>query len=99
LRGYDNSTFAKLTNPPLSSIEHIEKWYLADYEECGRAKTRGGEKRPFLAMKGQRPLIAINLDEYYKYITITNNRISAGGGYSGQGGATVVDNGGYFYAL
>lgn len=99
LRGYDNSTFAKLTNPPLSSIEHIEKWYLADYEECGRAKTRGGEKRPFLAMKGQRPLIAINLDEYYKYITITNNRTSAGGGYSGQGGATVVDNGGYFYAL
>lgn len=99
LRGYDNSTFAKLTNPPLSSIDHIEKWYLADYEECGRAKTRGGEKRPFLAMKGQRPLIAINLDEYYKYITITNDRISAGGGYSGQGGATVVDNGGYFYAL
>lgn len=99
LRGYDNSTFAKLTNPPLSSIDHIEKWYLADYEECGRAKTRGGEKRPFLAMKGQRPLIAINLDEYYKYITITNDRIAAGGGYSGQGGATVVDNGGYFYAL
>lgn len=99
LRGYDNSTFAKLTNPPLSSIEHIEKWYLADYEECGRAKTRGGEKRPFLAMKGQRPLIAINLDEYYKYITITNNNTSAGGGYSGQGGATIVDNGSYFYAL
>lgn len=99
LRGYDNSTFAKLTNSPLSSIEHIEKWYLADYEECGRAKTRGGEKRPFLAMKGQRPLIAINLDEYYKYITITNNNTSAGGGYSGQGGATVVDNGSYFYAL
>ena len=99
LRGYDNSTFAKLTNPPLSSIGHIEKWYLADYEECGRARTRGGEKRPFLAMKGQRPLIAINLDEYYKYITITNNNISAGGGYSGQGGNTVVDNGSYFYAL
>lgn len=101
LRGYTNGigTFAPLTNPPLSSVEHIEKWYLADYEECGRAKTRGGEKRPFLAMKGQRPLIAINLDEYYKYITITNNNTSAGGGYSGQGGATVVDNGSYFYAL
>lgn len=101
LRGYTSGigTFAPLTNPPLSSVEHIEKWYLADYEECGRAKTRGGEKRPFLAMKGQRPLIAINLDEYYKYITITNNNISAGGGYSGQGGATVVDNGSYFYAL
>lgn len=101
LRGYTSGigTFAPLTNPPLSSVEHIEKWYLADYEECGRAKTRGGEKRPFLAMKGQRPLIAINLDEYYKYITITNNNTSAGGGYSGQGGATVVDNGSYFYAL
>ena len=101
LRGYTSGigTFTRLTNPPLSSIEHIEKWYLADYEECGRAKTRGGEKRPFLAMKGQRPLIAINLDEYYKYITITNNNISAGGGYSGQAGNTVVDNGSYFYAL
>lgn len=101
LRGYTSGigTFTQLTNPPLSSIEHIEKWYLADYEECGRARTRGGEKRPFLAMKGQRPLIAINLDEYYKYITITNNNISAGGGYLGQAGDMVVDNGSYFYAL
>lgn len=101
LRGYsgDIGTFVSLTNPPLSSVSRIEQWYLADYEECGRAKTRGGEKRPFLAMKGQRPLIAINLDEYYKYITITNDRTSAGGGFTGQGGETKVDTGSYFYAL
>jgi hypothetical protein len=47
-------------------------------------------------MRGIRPLIAINLDEYYKYISITNN---LGTGYLNSGGTTSYDNGGYFYAL
>ena len=46
-------------------------------------------------MRGERPLIAINLDEYYKYITITNPAM----GYQDRNGGTSYDNGTYFYAL
>jgi hypothetical protein len=63
-----SSTFGVLNKPPLNSIDRIEKWYLADPEECNS-----------ISMRGERPLIAFNLDEYYKYITITNSR--PGGGY------------------
>ena len=111
LRGYTDSSinkdiFGTLTTPPLDTVARIERWYLADPDECGRGLTRTStDKRPFLAMKGQRPLIALNLDEYYKYITITNNNISAGGGYLGQNGEWISDNsngkptGSFFYAL
>lgn len=112
LRGYTDESInvnifgPKLTPPPLDTVARIERWYLTDSDECGRGLTRSSsEKHPFLAMKGQRPLIALNLDEYYKYITITNNNISAGGGYLGQNGEWIADNsngkptGSYFYAL
>ena len=88
LKGAD-STFKTLPKPPLSSIDRIEKWYLADPEECNS-----------IAMRGERPLIALNLDEYYKYITITNSR--SGGGYQNRNGEPnpiSYDNGTYFYAL
>lgn len=82
------STYSALVNAPLSSIDKIEKWYLADPEECNS-----------IVMRGQRPLIAFNLDEYYKYITITNGNGAAGGGYQDRYGGTGYDNGTYFYAL
>ena len=47
-------------------------------------------------MQGDRPLIALNLDEYYKYISITNPNVK----YQDRGGDLVTDTGGtYFYAL
>ena len=78
------STFDTLSIPPLKSIDRIEKWYLADPEECKS-----------ISMRGERPLIALNLDEYYKYITITNSKA----GYQDRYGGTGIDNGTYFYAL
>ena len=83
LRG-NSSTYDTLATPPLSSIERIEKWYLGDPIECKS-----------IAMRGERPLIAFNLDEYYKYITITNARA----GYQNRYGSTDYDNGTYFYML
>jgi len=48
-------------------------------------------------MKGKRPLVAINLDEYYKYISIMNTR---GSGYQGTDGNPKYDSSGAFlYAL
>lgn len=85
LRG-TSSTYDALLTPPLQSIDRIEKWYLADPVECKS-----------LAMRGERPLIALNLDEYYKYITITNTR--TGGGYQDRYGTISYDNGTYFYML
>lgn len=83
LRG-TSSTYDSLVTPPLSNIDKIEKWYLADPVECKS-----------LVMRGERPLIALNLDEYYKYITITNSK----GGYTDRYGNISYDNGTYFYML
>lgn len=111
LRGYSSevgSFTALKDNAPLKTVEKIEKQYEFDATENGRGVTRTAKTHPFLAMKGERPLIAINLDEYYKYITITNGgegRIKAGGGYIGQSGTWIADYansqplGTYFYAL
>ena len=46
-------------------------------------------------MEGHRPLIAVNLDEYYKYISITNSKI----GYQNRNGGDKpisYDNGTFF---
>ena len=83
LRG-NTSSYDILATPPLNTIERIEKWYLADPDECKS-----------FAMRGERPLIAFNLDEYYKYITITNARA----GYQNRYGSTDYDSGTYFYML
>ena len=85
LRG-KNSTYSPLKHAPLTSVDRIESWYLADPNVTGS-----------LAMRGERPLIALNLDEYYKYITITN----PAEGYQDRNNTKppATDGGTYFYAL
>lgn len=58
----------------LKDIDVIEKWYNADPDECGWTCKDGVTHAPNFAMAGQRPLIALNLDEYYKFLTIYNPR-------------------------
>ena len=82
-----------LTNPPISTVDKIINWYNTDPNETKRIEHRG-----------TRPLIAVNLDEYYKYITITNP-LGVGDGSTGHSasntsGDQVYDaQGTYFYAL
>ena len=75
---------------PLSTVDKIEGWYNFDADTTGN-----------IACKGQKPLIATNLDMYYKYITITNpNAQSEGVAYLNGSGVFETDSGGtYFYAL
>ena len=83
--------WSKLQKPPLRSVENLEGWYTFDPNYNG-----------MIACRGQRPLIATNLDAYWKYITITNPKGTATGitGYLDRNGKYVVDtNGKYFYAL
>jgi hypothetical protein len=61
LRGKDTPSWNKLTNPPLQSVDYLEKWYTFDPNTTNN-----------IACRGKRPLIATNLDLYFKYITITN---------------------------
>ena len=85
------STFDKLNNPPLQSVDYLEKWYTFDPDTTKN-----------IANRGERPLIATNLDMYWKYITITNKQaINQGVAYiAGVDGEYVIDNDGtYFYAL
>ena len=82
-----------LTNPPISTVDKIINWYNTDPNETKRIEHRG-----------TRPLIAVNLDEYYKYITITNplgvSDGSTGHSASNTSGDQVYDaQGTYFYAL
>ena len=82
-----------LTNPPISTVDKIINWYTTNPNETKRIEHRG-----------TRPLIAINLDEYYKYITITNPLGvadgSTGHSASNTSGDQVYDaQGTYFYAL
>lgn len=94
LRGIDTDVFgSKLTQPPLKDVDRIESYYLTNYNTTHN-----------LADLGTRPLVAVNLDEYFKYITITNNASISDGttGHisSDTNGTYVVDtNGTYFYAL
>lgn len=86
-----SSTFDSLDNPPLQSVDYLEKWYT--FEENTTKN---------IANRGQRPLIATNLDMYWKYITITNDAaISQGVAYiPGADGKYGIDEQGmYFYAL
>ena len=83
LRGKE-STYPTLKHAPIQTVDRIEKWYLADPEICNS-----------FSMRGERPLIAFNLDEYYKYISITNSLV----GYQDRNGGIGHDNGTYFYAL
>ena len=87
--------WAALKNPPLQSIDYIEGWYNTDPEVCNQ-----------IVMRGKRPIVAQNLDEYYKYITITNgsNQQALNNGLIGHlssddQGNFAVDEGTYFYML
>ena len=85
------STFDNLENPPLQNVEYIEKWYKFDPEVTKN-----------IADKGKRPLIATNLDMYWKYITITNPKAESQGVAYIPGADGVYDydrDGTYFYAL
>lgn len=65
--------------------------YIEDFYTCNPDTMNS------YAMRGIRPLVAINMDEYYKYITIMNGR---GPGYQGTNGENKWDNSGSFlYAL
>ena len=72
---------------PISSVDLIEAWYLANPDLCGNQ----------LNMRGARPLIALNMDEFYKYISICNSKVQ----YQGKenNGALITDTGTFFYAL
>lgn len=90
LRG-EESSYETLKNPPLSSVNDIEEWYTFNYDTTNN-----------FADKGIRPLIATNLDMFYKYITITNPKApSQGVAYiPGADGTYTYDaTGTYFYAL
>lgn len=92
LRGVtENVQWAPLAKPTLKTVDNIEAWYEYDKSASGLTPT-GGVK----------PLIATNLDMWWKYITITNNKgISSGiTGWLNRNGKYEVDtNGTYFYAL
>ena len=88
-------SWTALTNPPLQSVDYIEGWYNTDPEVCNS-----------IVMRGKRPITAQNLDEYYKYITITNgsNEQALQNGLIGHlssddQGNFAVDGGTYFYML
>jgi hypothetical protein len=92
LRGVtDRVQWTALKQPTLKSVEDIEKWYNFDEDATG-----------MIVCRGVRPLIAKNLDMWWKYITITNEKgISTGiTGWLDRNGKYDVDgNGTYFYAL
>lgn len=93
LRGTTTSVFGgNLANPPLVTVNAIEQQYLTNYNVTKN-----------IADLGTRPLVAVNLDEYYKYITITNGASVSNGltGHLGldENGVYERDDGGFFYAL
>lgn len=91
LRGGAQSRWPSLMTdvPPLKTVSRLEGWYNFDSDVNGN-----------IACRGKKPLIATNLDMYYKYITITNpNSISQDVGFLDGNGDMATDNGTYFYAL
>lgn len=80
-----------LKSPTLKTIQNIENWYKFDKSSSGLS-----------SLGGVKPLIATNLDMWWKYITITNDRGIKSGitGWLNRNGTFEVDtNGTYFYAL
>ena len=101
LKGQEVSAWGgTLNNAIFSEVAKVEAWYNADPTECKS-----------IAMRGERPLVVKNLDEYYKYITITNNLglhptdktsgiLNTTGYQFGEQGLYDFDDAGtYFYAL
>ena len=97
LRNITNSKFDALlerdkttSKAPLQSVDYIEKWYNFDPEMTHN-----------IACEGIKPLIATNLDMYFKYITITNAKAQEQGvaHLNDSGEYAKPDGGTYFYAL
>lgn len=95
LRGVTVGNWPALKHAPISTVDRIEGWYNSDPKICNQ-----------IVMRGKRPIVAKNLDEYYKYITITNgsNQQALDNGLIGHldsntSGDQVVDDGQYFYML
>lgn len=94
MKGESAGGWGKLNNPPMKDgVNTLEKWYTFDYDINKN-----------IACKGIRPLITTNLDEYFKYITITNPKaVEAGVAYLNGEGKFVdpnkEDTTGFFYAL
>lgn len=87
LTGVPSSNFGTLKKPPFTSIDVIENIY-----KCNPEFTKSH------SMEGLRPLLAMNLDEHYKYISITNPKV----GYLGSGTTPELlkdTSDTYFYAL
>ena len=94
MKGEDAGGWGVLPNAPLKDgVNTLEKWYTFDYDINKN-----------IACKGVKPLIATNLDEYFKYITITNPKaVEAKVAYLNGEGKFVdpneEDTTGFFYAL
>lgn len=96
LRNIDTDKFEKLydvdgrtSKAPLQSVDYIEKWYTFDPETYHN-----------IACSGVKPLIATNLDLFFKYITITNKEAkSQDVAKLDRNGEYAIDPGTYFYAL
>ena len=95
LKGEESIIFTRpLASPPLKSVANIESWYLFDPDVTDN-----------IAARGLRPLIATNLDTWYKYITTTNIAGSSNPdllgdvGYLGRNGEWLIDTDGKFYML
>lgn len=87
LTGVPSSNFGTLSKPPFTSVSVIESIYKCDPEFTNSH-----------SMEGLRPLLAMNLDEHYKYIAITNPKV----GYLGSGTTPELlkdTSDTYFYAL
>lgn len=87
LTGVPSSNFGTLSVPPFTSVEVVENIY-----NCEPKFTNSH------SMEGLRPLLAFNLDEQYKYISITNPKV----GYLGSGTTPELlkdTSDTYFYAL
>jgi hypothetical protein len=95
LMGNQSSNFGSIDNPIFSrdrngsKVATVESWYQSDPDVIGS-----------YAMMGDRPLLAYNLDEYFKYITPTN--ALAKNTYWGRltdAGVFAQEDDTYFYAL
>lgn len=75
---------------PLQSVDYIEKWYNFN-----------PDMNHMISCEGAKPLIATNLDMYFKYITITNTKAKDQGvaHLDDSGNYAEPDSGTYFYAL
>lgn len=89
----DDSKKLFLRDTTGSKIKKVEQWYTSDPEVMKS-----------YSVQGDRPLMALNCDEYYKYITPTNKELEKFNpplpyGRINEDGSYVIEKDTYFYAL